>query len=205
MSQGLSLDIERLRKLYWEEEMSLREVAAETAVSYDTIRNRFHENEIPVRDSRQGGVEVADESRLRELYRDESLSTRDIGEKFGVSQTTVRRRMEKYDIPLRDRRVELPDEPRLRKLYWDEGLSTYDLAEKFGVSQNTVIDRMEENGIPRRDVEVFVDPFELDHLYWNKQMSAKDVADELGLTRQTIHRKMNEYGIPTRESGVRTP
>lgn len=42
-----------------------------------------------------------DENELKRLYLEEQLSTRDIASKLGVGQTTIRRKMAKYNIPAR--------------------------------------------------------------------------------------------------------
>lgn len=41
------------------------------------------------------------ESRIYELYVNQGMSTRDVAKELGVSQTTVRRKMKKYNIPTR--------------------------------------------------------------------------------------------------------
>lgn len=50
-----------------------------------------------------GCIDYTDPETLRRLYWDENLSTRDIAKRGGVHKDTIRRWMDKHDIPTRER------------------------------------------------------------------------------------------------------
>jgi predicted DNA-binding protein YlxM (UPF0122 family) len=98
-STAIDLDPERLRDLYWEQEMSLKEVADECGgVSKDTVRRRMADHDIPRRSQE---VSKPDKQLLVYFYWREHRSAPEIAEQFDVSRFTVLRWMEEYDIPRR--------------------------------------------------------------------------------------------------------
>jgi DNA-directed RNA polymerase specialized sigma subunit len=100
MSQTINLNPERLRELYWQNEMTLQEVADECGgVSNDTIRRRMAEHDIPRRSQE---IDKPEKRLLVYFYWNEHRTTTEIAEQFGVSHVTVLRWMDEYDIPRRE-------------------------------------------------------------------------------------------------------
>jgi DNA-directed RNA polymerase specialized sigma subunit len=98
MSQTIDLNPERLRELYWEQEMTLQEVADECGVSVDTVRDRMRTHDIP---RRSRSIDRPEKRLLVYLYWTEYRTTHEIAEQFDVSQPSVLRWMSEYDIPRR--------------------------------------------------------------------------------------------------------
>ena len=99
---------ETLRRLYEEEQLSVNQVAERLGVSPNTVIRRMDELGIKRRSrSEAGRIAKADirvdipEDELRSLYQDQGLSIEVIAERFNVSPSLIKRRMEEYDIPVR--------------------------------------------------------------------------------------------------------
>lgn len=95
---------------------------------------------------------------LRELYINQGLTMTEIAERFNVSETTVRRRLNELNIISRPRgpkgSSDLPHleltEDVLRELYLERKLSIPQIAELYGWGRETVRQRFIEYGIPIR-------------------------------------------------------
>jgi group I intron endonuclease len=94
------------------------------------------------------------------LYCDEKLSPQQIASMFNTDHKTIRYRLKKHDIELRDDRdksgksLDLDDDEIVR-LYVDEGLSTTKIGDMLNVSWATINKRLDKMGIERdahRDV-----------------------------------------------------
>ncbi len=97
-----------------------------------------------------------DEAKLRELYEGQRLTTREIGERYGVAHITVGRWMKFYDIVARPkgiglvaRGIEPPTAERLRELVHVEHKSYETIAEIYGVDCTAVPHWLAKHGIPR--------------------------------------------------------
>lgn len=96
-------DEERLRNLYWGEEMSLREIASHLDTTYTTVRRWFNRHDIKRRKSRKKSTgRHQNEAVLRELYAEKRLSTHQIAERLGVAQSTIRYWLDKHGIEARE-------------------------------------------------------------------------------------------------------
>jgi len=90
---------------------------------------------------------------LERLYHEEGLSTRDIGERFGVSGKTIQRWMERHEIERRNCGgvlIEQPSEEELNRLYHEERMTLSEIGDEFGVTKRAVGRWMEKHGIVRR-------------------------------------------------------
>jgi transposase len=108
-SEQLHRDEDWLQQKYWEEEMSMAEIADEAGVHHDTIRKwmeRFdiERREIAVANSIQRagkGKRYRDEEWLREKYVSEGLSTVEIADICDVHHTTILTWLNRFDIETR--------------------------------------------------------------------------------------------------------
>lgn len=99
---------------------------------------------------------------LSRLYHEQGLTTKEIGQRFGVSEDVVQYRMKQLGIPRRHK-SEAAKGPRpnarslrlsceeLKRLYLIEGLDTPEIGRQYGVDGATVCTHLEECGIARRD------------------------------------------------------
>jgi len=93
-----------------------------------------------------------DEDALEQLYVKEGLTQAEIGEKFGVSQRTISRMMEKHEIDTSPRAPDnrLRDAEKMEELYCEKMLTASTIADDFGCSPRCVIDWLERHSIETR-------------------------------------------------------
>ena len=87
-----------------------------------------------------------DEDVLYEMYAEQRMSTREIADEFGCSNSTIVRWLGKHDINARDRHdIRLPGErgydvgeEDLSSMYWDRKMSMQEIGEELDVDSSTV-------------------------------------------------------------------
>jgi hypothetical protein len=146
-----------LYRQYVEYERTQREIADVCGVSLTTVRSRMDEYGIPTRPAARRGAKGPhnDAEWLREQYVERGRMLHDIADECGVAESTIRRRMDKYDIPTRPggrQRIKGPhnDAEWLREQYIERGRTRHDIADECGVSEVSIRRRMDEFGIEWR-------------------------------------------------------
>jgi hypothetical protein len=153
---------------------------------------------------------------LRQQYIDLGRSVKAIAEEVGVSPHTVRYRLLRNGIPLRQRGptdhhvyAQLKDADWLRHQYVDLGRSTEDLAAELGCVRETVRYHLRKYGIPQRaswpgktsNASKFPqlhDEAWLRERYVDQQLSAEAIAAEVGCSAPTVLYHLREFNIPRR-------
>lgn len=147
-----------------------------------------------------------DESRLRALYVEERLSTREIGERLNCNRKTVEKWIQEFELkteakPWRDRET-------LSRLRNEECLSQAEIAERFDCSQTIISYWLREFDLnsgkvtkpePWRDAEVLL------RLYVEQQLTMAEVADTLRCSRQAVEEWIHRHGIETRSRNPELP
>lgn len=147
-----------------------------------------------------------DESRLRDLYVDERLSTSEIGERLDCSRKTVEKWIKEFELkteakPWRNRET-------LSRLRNEERLSQAEIAERFDCSQTIISYWLREFDLrsgkvtkpePWRDEEV------LRRLYLEQQLTMAEVAETLQCSRQAVEEWIHRHGIETRSRNPERP
>lgn len=148
-----------LREKYWEEGMSLSEMAELCDVTPPTIRNWMEEYDIERRSSRKpqaGDPEPKhrDEEWLREKYVEEGKSQAEIADLCDVSQPTIGKWLREYGFDTGscgnsklDERLD--DEDWLREKYVEKKISASRIARLLGCSSQTV-----RRKLRRADIEI---------------------------------------------------
>lgn len=109
-----------LRDLYWDQEMSMSEVAKELECSTMTIKRWLDKLDIETRNfAGNGDKPWHDEDTLRELYKEKRLSKHDIADRFGVGVRTITIWMKKHNIESRGQYEEIRKRPASH--YWRNG------------------------------------------------------------------------------------
>jgi biotin operon repressor len=147
-------------------------------------------------------------SLLKQLYYDEGLSQRQIAERLGCSEWTVRSQMRQYGLQARrpgGRRRWAISEDLLRRLYCEENLSQAKIAEQIGCGERVIRARMREYGIrpksPADYKKLDVPEPLLRELYCRDRLSLLQIAGQLGCSQTVILRRLQEYGIDRRPRG----
>lgn len=97
--EKITISEDSLRKLYCEEDLTMKEVGDELGYSKQQVHYWMEEHDIKRR-SRPLEVKI-DEETLREYYVEKEWSQKMIGEKFDCSRGTIRRRIERFGIEKR--------------------------------------------------------------------------------------------------------
>jgi DNA-directed RNA polymerase specialized sigma24 family protein len=150
---------------------------------------------------------------LKELYLENSLSPKEIGARLGYGETTIRKRLQEYAIPMRSRSeairlskgIEIEHETLVR-LYHDLGLSIPKVAAHLGCSEDTVRSRMQEYHIPRRTPSesarlsrgIDLPKALAQEWYEQQELSAATIAMRLDCSETAVRNKLIEYGIKRR-------
>ena len=90
-----------LRERYWEDGMSIRDIADECGVSYGAVGQNMRRFGIERRDGPAKEGPHTDEQWLEESYRDRLMSVKEMAEEAGVSPTQIVYWMDKFDIKRR--------------------------------------------------------------------------------------------------------
>lgn len=144
-----------------------------------------------------------DKSWLRKKYVQERLSTYDIAERCGCSDSTVRYWMDKHDIatrrdgpPLENDKLRDPD--WLWEEYVERGKTCKEIAEFCECSDVTVYNYLQEHDIEtRRPVtdERLRDGDWLRKQYLELGKSGAKIADEIGCSSTLVYRWFRKHGI----------
>jgi len=99
------IEEDTLYQLYWEKEMSSREVGDELGCSKKKVLDWMDRHGVKKRKSshQKSNKDNVDEGELESLYKEEDWSLRMLGEKYGVGHHTIRRILESRGIEIHSR------------------------------------------------------------------------------------------------------
>lgn len=134
------------------------------------------------------------------LYR-ANQSIRSLAARYGVSDQTLRRRLQEAGEPIRREMTVPMDEPI--RLY-QSGMAIGPIAERFGVSVGTMNRRLKQAGVVLRDRSDYPRPgtprmaIDLDtvRLMASEGCSCREIAAVVGASEETVRDRMIELGIP---------
>lgn len=156
--------------------------------------------------------------RLREMYVDQKMTLREIGEVVGVRHITVRRWLKAYGIPsrpsgtpnsLKARGIIPPTTDELFAMVHVEHLSYEQIAAKYGVDFTAVPHWLDKHGIKRPNLwdtrrkgkHPFIpDGSELKRMY-EKGQSVRSIGSTFGVSEGTIRRRLVDAGVKIRRDG----
>lgn len=91
--------------------------------------------------------------KLRYLYLDRRLSSKQIAKEFNCSKITILRQLHQYNIPVRKAKIKIDiPQNRLEHLYINKRLSIYKIAEIFNTNPVVIHGRLHEYSIPLRSI-----------------------------------------------------
>lgn len=144
------------------------------------------------------------EAELRDLYENRRLSSLYIAQHYKCSDSTIRNKLRKYHIPIRDLGVPrqvIISHLELEHLYLTDGLTVAEIAAHYHCSQGTVGARLAEYGIPIRPpgrIRVNITTEQLQEYYIDEKLSLRQIAQIIDCDPTTIKNKMRQLGISTR-------
>lgn len=108
LRRKLTLTSDELRKLYWDKKMVTEEIGKLFGVRGATVRYRMRKYNISTRTPHEAAllrssIKIPTRDELHRLYWVERKSTARIGEQLGVSKNTVRKWLDAYKLPIREK------------------------------------------------------------------------------------------------------
>jgi IS30 family transposase len=143
------IDRAQLIDLYVEQGLTLAQVGHKLGVSPFTVRRRMLEHGIPIRrrgtrpehaERYQQPAKVLNRRLLVERHPKQRMAMTEIARQTGFSDTTLRRFLQIYDVPLRTSYPSLIDDIHRRQLAGlrRRGLTDRQIADRLGFSKRTV-------------------------------------------------------------------
>ena len=129
---------ERIKTLY-EQNYSIRKIAAMTGLSYGKVRNILLKSGVKLRSNR------VDEAKIIELAK-QGKSARAISRELHVSESTVLRIMQKNNLGRRVKKLREEDIKLIEEMY-RRGESIYRIAKQLGKSTNLVVYHLKKMGL----------------------------------------------------------
>jgi DNA-binding CsgD family transcriptional regulator len=155
---------EEVVRMYLDEGLSARQIAASLHLSRPRVSSALREAGLALAGRGRGRrrpnrrlPEPEDLSGvLRQLYVEQRLTSKTVGELLGMSERTVRERLEEHGIPRRtkggfDRQDRLdPDPAAVAELYLDRGMTAKEIVAVLGGNPTAVLRTAHAHGLPVR-------------------------------------------------------
>lgn len=143
-----------LNELYWNKDMNLYQIAELYQTSASVVLKVMEELGIPRRDSKYRSVFEGKLTKeiLNQLYWEEELTLKQIGDIYETNASTVLKYMELFEIPRRkvvSKLAELTKE-ELYHLHWEEKLTLKEIGARYNIVSTAVLKLMKNFEIPRR-------------------------------------------------------
>jgi len=207
-----SLDHKEVRRLYFDEEIPLREVALKLGTSRNAITTVFREHGWKARPA--GGHEAdMDHEEIHRLYFNEKMSQKDIAQELGVSRFAIGDMFRENGWETRDEgQRKGVDHEEARRLYFDKKLPLAEVGRRLGTSATAICKVMQKHGWKTRNQGrsrvgrwgMEIDHEEVHRMYFDEKLSQMEVARRLGLASDSpIKRIFREAGWKPRVN--RTP
>ena len=187
----------------YESGMTLVEVGEKYGVSVTTIRNRLKEagvKKIPAKERNRL------KSPLDEIikYYESGMTTTELGEWYGVSDTTIRNRLKEAGVEIISHpfRIKIPLDEIIKD--YQSGMSTTELGERYGVGANVINERLRRAGVKKISaLERNRLKFPLEQVIkdYESGMTSTEVGKKYGYDGKTITTRLREVGVQIRKRG----
>ena len=168
----ISIDLEELKRLYYDEKQSAFKIAQHFQTSPDTIIKRMKKHRLKRRSYAEAqklryaniGIIPNNINEIVRLYFKEKLSLPVVGERIGVSHTTIKNRLEKAGYKCRKQGTSGHQRPKreltpmfteselteIKRLYSEAEKSFSDIALQYGCCDSTIRNYLKESGVQMR-------------------------------------------------------
>lgn len=194
-----SIDPEEVRRLYFDEQWTMEEIAKKYGCKTSSpILRTFKDQGWKSRPSRTLEIE-ADPMEVHRLYFEEGLTLKEVGERLGYkSQSPIRRIFKEQGWETRKRWKEL-DFDRVHELYYEKKLSIPNVAKEMGLSSHyPIVAIFEEQGWKTRSPHgrrVEIEPQDVYKMYFEDKMTMTEIGEHFGYkSSSTITAIFREQG-----------
>lgn len=142
---------------------SIREIADECGVSYDTISFQLKRNNIEKITKKKSFLSDEDIKEIIRLYTVENMSANEISKRFNTDHNTIIRNLNKAGVKTRGLSesqfasvnsvaFDLYNDPNaLQRMYWDYGMTCKEIGAVIGTSGSSVQRKLQKLGIRMKD------------------------------------------------------
>jgi hypothetical protein len=186
----------KLKKLYWQERLSILKIAQIFHCTPGTIEYRMKEYNIKRRSPWPKKVNIS-KNALHFLYIKKGFSANKIAKICHCEQTAILNRLKRYHISIRHPKQKIGlSKANLEKLYAKQKLSIYKIAKIYHCVHSAVYRYLKLYKIKTRPLKrVSVTKSQLKKLYISKRFSLSKIAKIYKCCPTVILDKMKKYGI----------
>ena len=162
-----NIDIDEVKRLYYDEKLSVSAVAQELDVPINSVQKAMQQHGLKRRSRKEARVlrdppvmSQIDIDEIKRLYYDEKLSVSAVAQRVEIPKCRVQKAMQQHGLRRRSRKeaqgLRVPtvmsqiDVNEIKRLYYDEKLSVSAVAQRMGVPINRVRKAMQQHGLKRR-------------------------------------------------------
>ena len=189
---------DELRRLYFDERLSLSQTAARVGMTSQGVGARLHKAGFVLREVKRAKAPTVE---LARLYFEEGLTLTQVAERLGMTEPSVGERLRRSGYKMRPgRRQPQITTGELAQLYFDEGLSLAQVSVRVGLTPAGVSTRLRHAGYRLRagtHPRLALDAEQLARLYFDDGLTLAQVAAQVGATAQTVRTHLAEAGYPT--------
>ncbi len=156
-TKKIPVDIERIKKMYLDDKMSLDKIAKELGVSPTIIHNRLKTNNIDRRGPSITRTIPLDTERIKKMYLDDKMTVDQIAKELGVSRSTIIQRLQTSDIDRRHRHYKVKssnvvnftpnDLERIKKMYLHDKMAAGNIAKELKVSRVEILSQLKKMNV----------------------------------------------------------
>ena len=187
--QKKDLDLEKLKDLYENHDMTLEEIAEELGCSPSLVKIKARHLKL----KKFSKYFSLTKELLEDLYIEQRLSMTQISERLSIPRSVVQCYVEKYGLKKEDFSYKI--DKNLLEEYVKEGLTITEISKKFGCSEYVISDRIKSYGIKFVRRKYNFDSEDLKDLYVNKKMSIRKMAQKFGCSDLIIRIRLKELGL----------
>ena len=205
-SKKLVVSTEELRRLYFEERLSLSQTAARVGMTSQGVAGRLHKAGFMLREGNRAKAPTVE---LARLYFEEGLTLTEVAERVGMTEPSVGERLRRYGYKMRPgSRQPRTSTSELARLYFDEGLSLAKVGARVGLTRKSVSTRLRHAGYRLRagtHPRLALDAEQLARLHFDDGLTLAQVAERVGASVRTVRIHVAEACYPTESLQLVTP
>ena len=149
----LDIDTELVIDMYVNQKINTREIGKKLNAHQTTVCRILKQLGVKMRTMTEIKTIELDIEKMVDMYVNQKINTREIGEKLNVHQMTVRRKLKQLGVKIRSkgeaRTIEV-DIVKLEDMYVNQKMSSTKIGEIMGVSAYTIRKKLKILCIPRR-------------------------------------------------------
>ena len=183
------LDIEELKDLYENHDMTLEEIAEQLDCSTSYLVTKVRHLKL----KKFSKFSFLTKEFLEDLYINQNLSMTQIANKLNIGRGAVQHYVEKYKLKKEASSYKIDKD--LLKKYIEDGRTISSISKEFGCSGSVISSRINTYGIKFIRRKYNFDPEELKDLYINQKMSISKMAKNFGCSDLIIRIRLKELGL----------